>query len=124
MLGESISLTPAFQDHELLAASRSWSDHQRYGDFNVGLTWDARLAVQGPRTLTQDEATQLVARFADVSLRSKCAGIVLNMPDELLPLVYPQLEEMVEYEWSMLLERQANRRPAIRESWTSLPSPR
>ena len=73
--------------------------------------------------LNQNETAQLLEDCEVDSLRSKCMGIVLNMPDELLPRVYPQLEEMVDYEWRMSIERQASRPPAIRERWTTLPSP-
>ena len=123
MLGEPIVYTPATYEFGGYVAEHSWSDQKSYGEVSIRLDWDARLELAFPRTLTQSEAAQLLEQFSEEHLRSRCMRIVLSMPDEILPVVWPQLEEMVNYEWIMLAERQAKRRPAIRESWDALPAP-
>jgi hypothetical protein len=107
----------------VVAESRSWSDGKTYGDVSIKLDWNAYLELAGPRTLTQEEAAQITRRFSEEHLRSKCMRLVLTMPEEILPFVCPELEELVSYEWRMLIERQSTRRPAIRESWGLLPAP-
>lgn len=120
-----VDITPAvFASGTAIHRERKWTDFDLYGDVLMQLDWEARLQLASPRTLTQGELTLLVHRFSEEHLRSKCMRIVLSMPEELLPVVCPQLEETVDYEWKMLRERQAERRhPAIRESWGAIPAP-
>ena len=124
MIAPELDFTPAsYELPGVIESRRSWSDRSRYGDVQIQLDWDARLKLVGPRTFTHDEFEGLIERFAEEHLRSKCMRIVLAMPEEILPFVCPQLEEMVNYEWTMLLDRQAQIKPAIREKWGALPPP-
>ena len=74
-----------------------------------------------PRTLTESEAKKALFELLAESVRAQCHLIIHSLPNEILPTILPQLQEMAEYELRIWTIREKFEGPDIHERWLSLP---
>lgn len=87
----------------------------------LDVEWDARITYEHPATLTEAEARDALLELSGHLARSHCLMIIRSLPEEVIPVVLPQLQEMAEYEVRMWQVREELPGPDIHESWLSLP---
>lgn len=74
-----------------------------------------------PGTWTDDEAKGSLRELLAESARARCLVLLCSLPEEIVPIVLPQLEEMINYELHVLRVRKEVEGPDIQERWVSLP---
>lgn len=84
--------------------------------------WELGGRFRHPATWTQQEARAGLAALIWNMDRARCLTIIAGLPDELVTVVRPQLEEIVEYEARMAVARHEATGPDIKERWISLPA--
>lgn len=94
------------------------------GGAALEMEWAGTLRFRWPATWTQEEARAGFGTMLSNMARARCMAIVLGLPDEVVPVVAPQLEEMAEYETKMSALRSEAIGPDIKERWISLPAGR
>ena len=91
------------------------------GQARVSVEWDTHITFEHPATFTEAEAREEFLQLAARLARSRCLMIIGSLPEEVVPVVLPQLQEMAEYEVRMWQVREELPGPDIHESWLSLP---
>jgi len=91
------------------------------GQARLAVQWDARITFEHPATFTEAEAREAFLQLAARLARRQCLMIIRSLPEEVIPVVLPQLQEMAEYEVRMAQVREELSGPDIQESWISLP---
>jgi hypothetical protein len=97
------------------------ADAAGWGRARLAIEWDTRITFEHPATFTEAEARDAFLQLAARLGRSQCLMIVRSLPEEVIALVLPQLQEMAEYEVRMWQVREEVPGPDIQESWLSLP---
>jgi hypothetical protein len=103
------------------AAGLAHADAADWGQARLAIEWDINVTFEHPATFTEAEAKQAFLQLAARLARSRCLMIVRSLPEEVIPAVLPQLQEMAEYEVRMAQVREELSGPDIQESWISLP---
>ena len=91
------------------------------GQARLAFEWDARITFEHLATFTEAEAKEAWVKLVTGLARSRCLMIIGSLPEEVVPIVLPQLQEMAEYEVRMWQVREELPGPGIHESWLSLP---
>jgi len=82
-----------------------------------------QLRFRYPETMTQAEAAETLAQLARrFGARGQCHLVIRSIPDDVVPIILPQLQEMAEYEVRMWHVQQEVEGPDIHERWISLPA--
>lgn len=94
------------------------------GGATLEMEWAGTFRFQRPATWTHEEArAELLAMLSNMA-RARCMSIIVGLPDDVVPVVAPQLEEIAEYETRMATVRREALGPDIKERWISLPARR
>ncbi len=88
------------------------------------MEWAGTLRFQQPATWTHEEARAGLVTMLSNMARARCMAIIVGLPDEVVPFIAPQLEEIAEYEIKMAAVRRDALGPDIKERWISLPAGR
>ena len=83
--------------------------------------WLTRVHFTHPSTWTQEEVERSFAQLAARMARAQSIELLKAVPDSVMPVIWPQLRELAEYEVRMWHVRQEVQGPDIRERWISLP---
>jgi hypothetical protein len=103
------------------AARLPHADAAGSGQARLAVEWDTHITFEHPATFTEAEAKEAFLQLAARLARSQCLMIIRTLPEEVVPVVFPQLQEVAEYEVRMWQVREELGRPDIHESWLSLP---
>jgi len=113
----TVSRTPLHQRRSI----RVLNDTITLNGAQLDLEWDVQAHYFCPETFTEAEAEETLAEMLAMHARSKCMLIIRALPDAVVSLVLPQLEEIADYETRMWEKRRAVSSPSITERWVSLP---
>lgn len=96
-------------------------DSVEASDARIDFEWQAHINFTHPGTWTEAEAKSVFLELAASLARAQSFVIIHSLPDEVVPSILPQLQEMAEYEVRMWRLREEVEGPEIRERWISLP---
>jgi hypothetical protein len=88
------------------------------------MEWSGTFRFHRPATWTHEEARAELAAMLATMARARCMAIIVGLPDDVVSVVAPQLEEICEYETRMAHVRKEVAGPDIKERWISLPAGR
>jgi hypothetical protein len=80
----------------------------------------AKVRFTHPDTMTAEEVAEALASHMSRLARLECWTVIASMPNQVVPVVLPQLKDMVVYETRMW-ELRKGAKPAIREKQETLP---
>ena len=102
---------PGFAWHETVASRGAFLKFELSG--TVKLQW--------PSTWTNEEARAELMTMLSKTARVRCFAIIAALPDDVVPILVPQLEEIAEYETNIATLRARSQGPDILENLVLLP---
>ena len=90
-------------------------------DATLSIAWDLDAQYEYPATWTNAEAQDRFIAALAQHARTACLMVIGQLPDDVVPIVFPQLKELAEYETRMAEVRREKFKPGIREEWKSIP---
>lgn len=100
------------------------TDAVESGGATLEMEWAGTLRFHRPATWTHEEARAELLTMLSNMARARCMSVIVGLPDDVVPVVAPQLEEIAEYETHMASVRREALGPDIKERWISLPARR
>ncbi len=91
------------------------------GKARIDVEWVTSVYYTHPSTWTQEEAAAEFAELLADMARAQSIQLISNLPDAVVPVVLPQLEEIAQYEAQMWQARRELEGPSINERWVALP---
>ena len=83
--------------------------------------WQTTVSFTHPSTWTQAETEEQFVELAARMARAQSIELIKRVPAAVMPIIWPQLEELAEYETRMWQVRKQLSGPDILERWISLP---
>ena len=83
--------------------------------------WQTQVSFAHPATWTQAEAQTAFLELAARMARAQSIELIKRVPAAVMPVIWPQLQDMAEYEIRMWQVRRELSGPDISERWISLP---
>lgn len=109
--GREVRRMRGFSDAESAASEEARLDFR----------WQTTVSFTHPATWTQAEARRAFVELAARMARAQSIELIRQLPSAVVPTIWPQLQDIAEYEVRMWKLRQEVEGPDIRERWISLP---